>query len=63
MLYNKDIIESIENVIPCMHMPTKKMAIKSLREFKQYAEFIKANNLSIDDLINDIEKVLKENEQ
>lgn len=62
MLYNKNIIESIENAIPCMHIPTKNMAIKSLKEFKQYAEFIKENNLSIDDLINDIERVLEENE-
>lgn len=62
MQYNKNIIESIQNVIPCMHMPTKNMAIKSLKEFKQYAEFIKENNLSIDDLINDIERILKENE-
>jgi hypothetical protein len=59
MPYEKDLIRTIATVIPCMHMPVLPMAIKTLKEFKNYLKTFEEDNLTVSDVINDVERYLK----
>jgi hypothetical protein len=54
MPYEKDLIRTIATVIPCMPM-----AIKTLKEFKNYLKTFEEDNLTVSDVINDVERYLK----
>lgn len=60
MHYENDLIRSVGMGIPCMHMPALPMAVKAVNEFKKYAVKFKESNMTIEDLINDIEKQIEE---
>lgn len=60
MSYEKDLVRSVGMGIPCMHMPALPMALKAVNEFKKYLLTSKEANMTIDDLISDIEKQLEQ---
>jgi hypothetical protein len=51
MSYDKDLLKEVAMGIPCMHMPVLPMAIKSLKEFKNYLEEYQKSGKSIEDAI------------
>jgi hypothetical protein len=59
MSYEQDLVRSVGMGIPCMHMPALPMAMKAVNEFKKYALKFKESNLTIDDMIADIENQLE----
>jgi hypothetical protein len=60
MSYEKDLVRSVGMGIPCMHMPALPMALKAVNEFKKYALTFKESGMTIQDLIDDIDKQLEE---
>lgn len=60
MSYEKDLVRSVGMGIPCMHMPALPMALKAVNEFKKYALTFQESGMTIQDLINDIDKQLEE---
>jgi hypothetical protein len=59
MSYEQDLVRTVGMGIPCMHMPALPMAMKAVNEFKKYALKFKESNLTIDDMIADIENQLE----
>jgi hypothetical protein len=59
MSYNQDLVKSVGMGIPCMHMPALPMAMKAVNEFKKYALTFQESNLTLSDMIVDIENQLE----
>lgn len=60
MSYDKDLVRSVGMGIPCMHMPALPMAVKAVNEFKKYALTFQEANMTVQDLIDDIDKQLEQ---
>ncbi len=56
MPYDKDLLRAVGMGIPCMHMQVLPMAIKALKEFKQYIDGAIETGKSLEDLSLELEK-------
>lgn len=45
--------------IPCMHIPALPMAAGAIEKFKEYVEYYAENNMSMEDLIKDLDGYIK----
>jgi hypothetical protein len=63
MPYDKDLLRAVGMGIPCMHMPALPMALKAIKEFKQYIDGAIETEKTLSDLSADLERIINEREQ
>jgi hypothetical protein len=63
MPYDKDLLRAVGMGIPCMHMPALPMALKAIKEFKQYIDGAIETEKTLSDLSADLERMINEREQ
>jgi hypothetical protein len=63
MPYDKDLLRAVGMGIPCMHMPALPMALKAIKEFKQYIDSAIETEKTLLDLSQDLERMISEREQ
>jgi hypothetical protein len=62
MPYDKDLLRAVGMGIPCMHMPALPMALKAIKEFKQYIDAAIESEKTLDDLSQDLQRMISERE-
>ena len=59
--FNEELRDLIATSIPCVHMPTKMISEKVLRQFKKYLEGCKIDGFTtIDDVLEDMKNARPE---
>lgn len=59
--FNEELRDLIATNIPCVHMPTKMISEKVLRQFKKYLEGCKIDGFTtIDDVLEDMKNARSE---
>ena len=62
MPYDKDLLRAVGMGIPCMHMPALPMALKAIKEFKQYIDGAIETEQTLENLSADLERMINERE-
>jgi hypothetical protein len=62
MPYDKDLLRAVGMGIPCMHMPALPMALKAIKEFKQYIDGAIETQQTLESLSADLERMIRERE-
>jgi len=62
MPYDKDLLRAVGMGIPCMHMPALPMALKAIKEFKQYIDGAIETEQTLENLSADLERMISERE-
>lgn len=62
MPYDKDLLRAVGMGIPCMHMPALPMALKAIKEFKQYIDGAIETEQTLENLSADLERMIRERE-